>query len=198
MKAEKEANEKLLYKLIEEMNGELKKSRFLHSLGVCYTAANLAQLYNCDVTKASIAGILHDCAKMYSDDELIKICNKNNIPINKYEIDNGYLLHAKVGSFIAQTKYSIDDEEILNAIKWHTTGTTNMTLLDKIIFISDYIEPSRTKQPNLKEIRELAFISTNINLPLLKIMDDTINYLKSTGKVIDYETLKAYEYYKQL
>ena len=96
-----------------------------------------------------------------SDENVKKVadaCKKNNIPFTEFEKENPYLLHGKIGAFIAKDKFDIKDEDILNSITWHTTGRPNMSLLEKIIFVADYIEPSRYKMPRLKELRKMAFV----------------------------------------
>ena len=137
----------------------LTKERYRHSLGVAYTAIALAMKYNPDTSnsdfmkKAELAGLLHDCAKNMDNDKKIHICDKNNISYSSLEAENAFLLHGKVGAYIAKTKFGIEDEDILNAIIWHTTGRPGMSILEKIIFIADYIEPGRKAAPNLTEIR---------------------------------------------
>ena len=132
---------------ILEIQNQLRKKqterRFLHILGVQYTSASLAMRYGADMHKASMAGLLHDCAKHMTADKLIKICERHNIEITEAEHKSPYLRHAKVGAYLASAKYGICDEDILNAICCHTTGKPAMTLLEKIVFVADYIEPSR-------------------------------------------------------
>lgn len=173
----------------------LDAGRFEHTQGVMYTAAALAMRYGEDLEKAQIAGLLHDCAKCIPDNKKIKICLKNKIPMTEMEQKNAFLLHAKVGAYIAKEKYGVEDEEILSAIESHTTGKPNMTLLEKIIYIADYIEPMRNKAPNLADVRKLAF--EDIDLALFKILSDTLSYLKRSPKNLDPMTLQAYEYYKE-
>lgn len=170
-------------------------SRFEHTIGVMDTAACLAMRYGADMEKALIAGLLHDCAKCMPDSKKVKICMKNRIPMSETEEKNPFLLHAKVGAYIAKEKYGVDDEEILQAIACHTTGKPAMTLLEKIIYIADYIEPMRNKAANLPEVRKLAF--EDIDRALFKIFSDTLLYLKDTSKSLDAMTVQAYEYYKQ-
>lgn len=177
--------------LKEYMDG----SRFEHTIGVMDTAACLAMRYGADMEKALIAGLLHDCAKCMPDSKKVKICMKNQIPMSETEEKNPFLLHAKVGAYIAKEKYGVDDEEILQAIACHTTGKPAMTLLEKIIYIADYIEPMRNKAANLPEVRKLAF--EDIDRALFKIFSDTLLYLKDTSKSLDAMTVQAYEYYKQ-
>ena len=167
--------------------------RFEHTLGVAYTAAALAMRYDANVKDAQIAGLLHDCAKCLSDEKRLSICEKHNISITEVERRNPFLLHAKVGSFLAMEEYKVTDSDIIHAILNHTTGRPGMSLLEKIIFVADYIEPGRRSAPNLKEIRKLAF--QDLDAALLKILGDTLEYLQSTDGEIDPMTAKTYEYY---
>lgn len=169
--------------------------RYEHTLGVAYTAAALAMRYNCNIKNAQMAGLLHDCAKCLSDEKRLSICEKHNISITELERRNPFLLHAKVGSFLAMEEYKITDSDIIHAILNHTTGRPGMSLLEKIIFVADYIEPGRKSAPDLKEVRRLAF--EDLDAALLKILGDTLEYLQSSDGEIDPMTAKTYEYYKQ-
>ena len=173
----------------------LDRDRFEHSEGVMYTAAALAMRYGENLEKAQIAGILHDCAKCIPDNKKLKICEKNHIEITEAEKCSPFLLHAKVGAYIAKEKYDIEDTEILDAIACHTTGKSAMTLLDKIIYISDYIEPMRSKASNLEEVRKMAFV--DLDETLFKILSDTLVYLEKSSKKMDPMTMQTYEYYRE-
>ena len=173
----------------------LDRDRFEHSEGVMYTAAALAMRYGEDLEKAQIAGILHDCAKCMPDSKKLKICEKNHIEITEAEKMSPFLLHAKVGAYIAKAKYDIEDTEILDAIACHTTGKPAMTLLEKIIYISDYIEPMRSKASNLEEVRKMAFV--DLDETLFKILSDTLVYLEKSSKKMDPMTMQTYEYYRE-
>lgn len=175
---------------------ELTGKRFEHTLGVAYTAALLAECNDYSSETALLAGLLHDCAKCYSDQKLINICKKNNVELTETELKNTALLHGKAGAVVAKRKYKIEDEDILNAIKYHTTGRPNMTVLDKIIYVADYIEPGRNQVPNLSSLRKLAF--QNLDAALIQILANIVNYLKSDGKETDPSTDKTYEYYLNL
>lgn len=177
------------------LKNKLSESRYEHTLGVEYTSAALAMRYGADMEKARVAGLLHDCAKYFPGDKLLAKCKKYNLPVNQYEEEFPQLLHAKVGARLAYNKYGIKDEEILSAIAWHTTGRPQMTLLDKIVYIADYIEPNRNKAPDLPEIRQLAF--QDIEKCLITIVSHTLNYLKETGSVIDPMSFSTYEYYRR-
>lgn len=167
--------------------------RFEHTLGVEYTAACLAMRYDVDIENARVAGILHDCAKTISDDKLIELCKKYDIPVSEVEYNSPYLLHGKVGSLIAKKKFKIESEDILNAIANHTTGRPNMSMLEKIIFVSDYIEPGRSSAKNLLVLRKLAF--QDLDMCMIKIYEDTLDYLKKSHSSIDPKTQETYDYY---
>ena len=170
--------------------------RFEHTLGVEYTAAALAMRYGSDSDSARAAGLLHDCAKCLSDEKRLSICRKNHIPVTEVERKNPFLLHAKAGAYLAREKYGIKDPDILNAIRSHTTGRKNMSLLEKIIFVADYIEPGRKHAPNLTDIRKLAFL--DINRALVEILKDTLRYLEASGGDIDPMTEETWRCYSAL
>ena len=185
-----------LKKIRKSMEKELDARRYEHTLGVAYTAAALAMCYDIDPIMAETAGLLHDCAKCLSDDKKISVCRKNNMEINSVESRNPYLLHAKAGYCIAKSKFNIDDQDILNAILNHTTGRPGMSRLEKIIYIADYIEPSRKQAPNLPDVRKLAF--RDLDQALLKILSDILRYLESGDGEIDPLTKETYDYYADL
>ena len=182
-------------KIRKSMEKNLDHKRFEHTLGVAYTAAALAMRYEVDILKAQTAGLLHDCAKCLSDEKRLSICEKHNIQMNEIEHNNPFLLHAKVGSYIAMKKFQIHDKDVINAILNHTTGRPGMSSLEKIIYIADYIEPGRKQAPNLAVIRKLAF--QDLDLALVKILSDTLDYLKTTNTDIDPMTQQTYDYYKE-
>ena len=181
--------------LIHELEKELKYARFIHTMGVAFTATSLAARYDYDIDRAETAGLLHDCAKYLPIERMNAVCNKAGLTVSEMEKNSVSLLHSKAGSVLARTKYGVTDPEILDAIRYHTTGRHGMTLLDKIIFIADYSEPGRDAAPNLPEIRELAF--QDLDACLMKILEDTLRYLEKSGKEIDLMTRKTYNYYKK-
>lgn len=182
-----------LKKLRKAMEKELDPKRFEHTLGVTYTAAALAMRYDESLINAQIAGMLHDCAKCLSDKKRLSICEKHNISMTEIERRNPFLLHAKVGSFLAMDEYGVTEPDIINAILNHTTGRPGMSTLEKIIFIADYIEPGRDRAPNLSTIRKLAF--ENLDEALVCILRDTLEYLQKGDGETDPMTQKTYEYY---
>jgi len=185
---------------LEEMSKRVRKymdaGRFYHTQGVRYISAALAMAHGADIHKAETAGLLHDCAKCLSDNKKIKMCDKNGIDITKVERNNPFLLHAKVGAFIAKDKYNIEDEEILGAIRYHTTGKPGMRMLEQIVFIADYIEPRRNKSPHLPEIRLTAF--RDLDECCYLILKDMLIYLKSRSGEIDSNTQEAYHFYEEV
>lgn len=184
-----------MHKIRKQLTKVLDSKRFEHTQGVAYTSAALAMRYGEDIRKAELAGLLHDCAKCIDNEKKIHICKKNDISISDAEQRNPFLLHAKVGGHFAKTKYKIDDEDIINAILYHTTGRPGMSLLEKIVYIADYIEPGRDHAPNLDEIRNLSF--RDLDEALLRILEDILVHLKESKKEIDPMTQMTYDFYKR-
>lgn len=180
-------------KMISRLKTKINDKRFEHSIGVEYTAAAMAMAHGEDVTKARIAGLLHDCAKGFSTKDKLLKAEKHNLPISDYERTNPDMLHGKLGAYYAKAKYEVDDEDILNAITYHTTGRPDMSLLEKIIFVADYIEPNRKELPNISQIRYEAY--HDIDRCVLHILKDTLDYLQQGGGEIDDMTQKAYNFY---
>ncbi len=182
-------------KLEKQLKKKLDGDRYTHTLGVAYTSACLAMRCGYSVEKAYLAGLLHDCAKCIDNEKKLELCAKHHIEVSDIERENPFLLHAKLGSFLAKDKYDVEDEEIISAIRWHTTGHPAMTLLEKIVFVADYIEPNRKKQPNLDEVREICF--ADLDKGLKRILADTLEYLQAKKDSIDEMTQKTYDYYNQ-
>jgi predicted HD superfamily hydrolase involved in NAD metabolism len=160
-----------------------------------YTAACLAMAHGYSIHKAMLAGLLHDCAKCLSHEERVALCNRHHVEITLSEMKNKALLHAKAGAILARKLYNIDDFDILHAICVHTTGEPNMNLLDKIIYVADYIEPGRDKAPNLEFLRRIAY--QNIDQCVACISYDTLTYLNTQKGDIDPATQLTYEFYRQ-
>ena len=129
---------------IDEIKNYLKENlsseRYIHTLGVMQEAIELAKRYNADIKKAEIAGLLHDNAKCMTKEDLRKFISENLPDLDKNELKNYKTLHAPVGAYFAKEKFKISDPEIISAIRWHTLGRVNMTLLEKIVFLADKIE----------------------------------------------------------
>ncbi|MCH4039983.1 MAG: bis(5'-nucleosyl)-tetraphosphatase (symmetrical) YqeK [Eubacteriales bacterium] len=185
---------------LESMSRKLSKyidqNRWYHTQGVRFMSAALAMAHGADLKKAELAGLLHDCAKCISDSKKIKICDKNGIAITDVERNNPFLLHAKVGAYIAREKYGVTEEDVLDAIRYHTTGRPGMTPLEQIVFIADYIEPRRNKSRHLPEIRKMAF--RDLNECCYLILKDMLLYLNSKSGQIDSNTQDAYAFYEEV
>lgn len=187
----------LIKRLKKELKDSLPERRYVHTIGVAYTAASLAMRYEYSIEDAMVAGLLHDCAKYFDDEKMIEICKEHGIEIRDVEWRNPFLLHGKAGSILAKEKYGITDEKIQNAIRYHTTGKPAMNLLEKIIFTADFIEPGRKQLEGLDALRKLAFI--DLDQAVMEILDMTIRYLGEDGeKEMDSMTVQTYEYYRNL
>lgn len=171
----------------------LDKQRYEHTLGVMYTSAALAMCHGYDMESAITAGLLHDCAKAIPNSEKVSLCKKYNISYTEIEEKNPGLLHAKLAEYMAQEMYGVSDTNILSAIRFHTTGRPDMNLLEKIVFIADYIEPHRDTAPNLIQIRKMAF--SDINKCICYITRDTLTYLRENHIPIDTLTEETYRFY---
>lgn len=166
----------------------IDENRYSHSLGVQKTAFELAVRYGADPYKASLAGLIHDCAKGYSDKELCDAAKRFGISLNEVYIKQPGLLHGPVGAYVARYDFKIDDDEMLHAIMHHTTGCKGMNLLDKIIYIADYIEPGRDF-PGVKELRTVTY--NNIDRGVLLALNNTIKYVIQRNQLIDCLTIEA-------
>lgn len=185
---------------MRELRKSIRKAqdakRYEHTIGVEYTAAALAMRHGANVEDALLAGLLHDCAKCMSNEKLVALCEKYHIPVSETERKMPFLLHGKVGGYLAEKKYGIQNQDVVNAIVNHTMGREEMSLLEKIVFVADYIEPGRTHAANLDALRKLAF--QDIDLAMLRVLEGTLEHLRSNGWAIDSRTEKTYEYYKNL
>ena len=181
----------------EKLQSALSIERYIHTLGVAEESVKLAKRYGKDglIEKAELAGLLHDCAKDYPPDMKKRFCKEYHIPLDdimKKQID---LCHPFLGAEVARREYGIEDEEILNAIRYHTTGRPNMSLLEKIIFVADYIEPGRKSFDGLEETRKLAY--ENLDCAVEKTLEQTIAYVKERGRILHPLSMEALAYYRK-
>lgn len=184
-----------IFEIRSQLQKRLKPHRYEHTLGVSYTAVCLAMRYGGNLKQAELAGLLHDCARQYKAGEMITQCEKYKIEISEAEHQNPLLLHAKLGAEMAVSEYHVEDQEIASAVRYHTTGRPGMTLLEKIIYLADYIEPRRDQAPNLDDIRRLAF--QDLDNCIYQVMKQILEYLERSGGIIDDTTKQAYLYYKE-
>lgn len=178
----------------KKLKKELDKKRYEHTKGVMYTAGCIAMAHGYDYKKAMLAGLLHDCAKCIPTETKFELCEKYHVILSESEVENPSLIHAKLGAALAEHLYEVTDPEILHAIKVHTTGMPDMSLLDKILFVADYMEPGRNEAPNLEVIRELAF--GDLDACVAQILYDTLKYLSGKKGAIDPMTEMTYKFYK--
>jgi len=184
-------------KILKNLKKQLSDKRFEHTMAVKDVATSLAAHYGVDIHSAAVAALLHDCAKNLTNEEIDKYCKKYKIRLTKAELSNTDVIHARLGAAIANDAYDITDREVLDAITYHTTGRANMGILEKIIYIADYIEPGRKKAANLARYRQLAYQS--LDQTMYGILKDTLAYLKQNhGEEIDTKTEEAFEYFKAL
>ena len=167
----------------------LSEYRFTHSIGVAKKAVELAKLYNVDEEIAKKVGIAHDIAKEMTDEELLEYAKANNIEIDEIENAKPSLLHGKIGADIVAKKYGFT-EDMVNAIKWHSTGRKNMSMLEKIIYVADKTEENRKETRfDIEKSRELA--TQNIDDALIFLMNKFITYNIENERLIHPETIKA-------
>ncbi|MEH2930477.1 bis(5'-nucleosyl)-tetraphosphatase (symmetrical) YqeK [Candidatus Ventrimonas sp. KK005] len=178
----------------KQLKSKLDPMRYEHCLSVSYTCMALAMRYGYDLHQAELAGLLHDCAKRYGDNELIVKCQKHKIELTEGELKAPAVIHAKYGAWMAEHKFGVCDEEILSAIRCHTAGKPHMGILDKILYVADYIEPRRNKASNLEKMRYLAF--QDLDQTMYEILAGTLAYLKKKNANIDPMTRQAYEYFE--
>lgn len=180
----------------KKLEKELDKKRFIHTKGVAYTAVSLAMAHGESLHDAYLAGLLHDCAKCIPAEDKLTLCRKYKLTLSEAEQANPDLLHAKLGAVIAKEKYDIQNDDILNAICYHTTGKPDMTELEKIIYIADYMEPNRKMLDGLKEVRQMAF--RDLNQAMVMISHHILQYLQEKQVFIDPLTKETYDYYKEM
>ena len=165
----------------------LKHKRIPHVLGTEQEAVRLAERYGADVEKARVAALLHDCTKKLSMEEQLALCEKYGIQLDELEQKALKLLHSKTGAAIARDMFGVDDE-IYSAIWYHTTGHANMTKLEKIIYLADYIEPTRDF-PGVDELRNVCY--EDLDKGLLKGLEMTIEEMTAMGNPVHHATIEA-------
>ena len=166
----------------------LKPGRYIHSVNTMKEAVSLAGYYGEDRELAAVAGLLHDCAKNLKDEETLEYCRTYGIELNELEKRQVFLMHGEVGAILAREKYEVDNKIVLNAIRYHTTGYSEMSMLDKIIFLADYIEPGRTHS-EVDNVRKLAY--EDINKALIGSFDNIIKYVIHQKGLIHPNTIEA-------
>ncbi|HPO03982.1 MAG TPA: bis(5'-nucleosyl)-tetraphosphatase (symmetrical) YqeK [Bacillota bacterium] len=170
------------------IESQLSVKRMEHTRGVISEAKKLAERYGCDTSKAEFAALCHDMARCISESHL-------KAYLQEFSLDSGNthsleLAHGKIAAELLKRDWALDDMDIINAISFHTTGRQGMSMLEKIIYLADAIEPGR-KYPGVERIRELAY--QDLDRACVESMKQTIEYINGKGREIDDNTIKAIE-----
>ncbi|RID89491.1 HD domain-containing protein [Peribacillus asahii] len=173
---------------LQLVKAQLTEKRYVHTLGVAESAVELAERYGADIKKAELAAIFHDYAKFRPKEEMKQIIMEQNITKDLLDY-HSELWHAPVGAYLVEQEAGITDQEILDAIAYHTSGRIGMTLLDKIVYLADYIEPGRSF-PGVEEVRKLA--EQNLDAAVIQAVRNTINFLMMKKQVIYPATFHTY------
>lgn len=185
-----ELKEEVILKWLKE---NLSEERYQHSLGTAQCAKELAEKYDINIEKAYVAGLLHDCAKCFSNEKLKEIID-TNLDVEKCEMLNYKTLHAPVSAHTAKKDFGVTDEEILSAIRWHTLGKVDMSVFEKIIFLADKIEPETRDKKYSDEIKEILKEKNGLNLALLRCYEETIKSLVNRELKICMKTIDIYNH----
>lgn len=181
---------------IEEAKNWLKEhlneERYNHSIGTMEAAVELARMLNLDEEKARIAGLMHDCAKCFPNDKLLKIIHDELTDVQDSELVNYKTLHAPVSAYIAQHEFGITDPEILSAIRWHTLGKVEMSDFEKMIFLADKIEKSRHNEEFRNECMTLVSLKNGLSLAMFRCYQETIKSLVDRKLAICHVTISVY------
>lgn len=174
----------------------LTPKRFLHSRGVAEEAYRLAVHYGLNSQKAYMAGILHDCAKCLDEEVTFELCDKYGIKLDRVLREQPELIHSFLGAEVARHDFGITDEEILNAIRYHTTGRVGMSSMEKLIYLSDFFEPSRKPFNGMETIRRLAY--KDLDEAMDFALNHTIDYIGKKNRLVHPLSLEAADYYRKI
>jgi predicted HD superfamily hydrolase involved in NAD metabolism len=176
-------------KLISYLKQNIDGKRLAHSIGTADEAVKLARKFGADENKAYVAGLLHDVAKGKCKNGLNHLAYEYGIDIDEIESKNIELIHGRLGAAMIEKQLGIHDEEILSAIRWHTTGHKGMTLLEKIIYLADLIEPGRSFE-GINEIRLIAY--QNIDKAMREALKQVLGYVQCEGFELHPCSVEAY------
>jgi putative HD superfamily hydrolase of NAD metabolism len=180
----------------KHLKEHLNEERYEHSLSVSFTSIALAMAHGCDLREAELAGLTHDCAKFMGKKDLLNACEREHIPLLPEYIAAPQVLHGIYGATYARKHFQIENEDILSAIYYHTIGKPAMSLLEKIIYLADYIEVRRGEREELEEIRRIAFY--DLDTAVYKTLQATIQYVEKKGQAMCSLSLEALQYYRDL
>ncbi|MCI6869536.1 MAG: bis(5'-nucleosyl)-tetraphosphatase (symmetrical) YqeK [Selenomonadales bacterium] len=174
----------------EQLKSRLKPSRFLHSEGVAETAAFLGERFQLDIEQCRVAGLLHDCARQYSDKQLQAEADRRGISYGEVDKAMPLLLHAYIGASLVKEDYGVTDQAICQAIFRHTVGGAGMTELDKVIYFADMIEPNRD-YPQVEELRRLSRLASLDEMFFAGLVQ-SLNFVLKKGSLVHPDTVTAY------
>lgn len=179
----------------DRLKNMLNPKRYEHSIGVASTAVTMAGIYGADAKKAYVAGLLHDCAKNLTDEQMRIKCCDLEVVLDEFEEKQPWLIHAKLGAELVKIEFGIEDEEICSAIRWHTLGRPGMSMLEKIIYVADMVEPSRS-YPEVDKLRKKAF--ENLDEAVLACAEATVEFNEKKGKPVHPNAYKIIKELKNL
>ena len=172
----------------EYIERNYSEKRKIHTEGVRVTAMELARRYGADPAKAELAALFHDMYRGVSENSLNYYVK--HLGLDEKYMNNCNLAHGKIAAMVMKRDFEITDDDIVNAVSYHTTGRENMSLLEKIIYLADAIEPNRV-YPGVDELRRLA--DEDLDKACLSSLTNTINFVRASGKYLDEETVRAKE-----
>ena len=175
----------------KDLKEKLSKNRYEHSLRVANYCKRLAQIYKADENKAYLSGLVHDCAKNLEEYYMLNKKVNSDIILDIEEKNNPKIQHAPIGAAVCKNLYGISDNEIISAVRYHTTARENMSLIEKILFISDKIEPNR-EYDTVEELRKIA--DYDIDKSIIKFLNDSFEYLEKNSQKIHPLSVKARDY----
>ncbi|SHJ46622.1 putative HD superfamily hydrolase of NAD metabolism [Hathewaya proteolytica DSM 3090] len=178
-------------KIDKYLRDNLKENRYIHTYGVVKAAEELSEIYGVNKEKARLASLLHDCAKYLSKEEIFDILHSEHIKLDEIIRHMPDIMHGVCAAIIAKNLMGVHDEEVLEAVRCHTTGKANMTNLDKIIYLADCIEENR-KYSGVDELRDLS--RDNLDEAVIKALEQTMLYVIKNGHLLHPETIKARNY----
>lgn len=179
--------------IVVSLRSRLTDDRFFHSLNVAEQAKKLACIYGEDEDKAYLAGLVHDCTKNTPPAEQLKIIENGGIVLSELEQKSPKLWHAISGSVFIQSEYGIDDKDIISAVRYHTTGKSDMTMLEKIVYVADFT----SKERDYAEVEQIRFLAeTDINKAVFEGAVFTVESLKKRGLAVHPDTIDTMNFYK--
>lgn len=181
--------EKMLYRLKKSLDA----TRYGHTLGVAETAARMAERFGENREKAELAGLLHDCAKCMTLDQMLKAAKGEKT--DKVMRESKALMHAVAGMCVARDIYGVTDPQVLGAIRWHTTGRAGMTRLEKIVYLADMIEPNRKAYPGLEALREAAM--RDLDAAMRMALEMSLAHVTEQGKTLHEDSMAALQEYER-